>query len=413
MEKKRSWNYFLLGAALIVLFSVLWNLSAVLDRLGTFIGIFSPIVLGFMIAFVLNLPMRALERQWDRLAGRLSKSGSKKKKKTTNKWGKLLGGIATAVRRPLCLLLSIVLILLVLSAVVALILPEIGKAILLIVDETPGYLKKLKEFWTSYTEQYPAISEYISNLDINWDEALKSLVGFVGSGTVGVVGSTLLRVINSITGVVNFIIALIFAVYVLLCKETLARQAGKLLTAFLPKKPREVFLHVVKTSHRIFCAFVAGQCIEAVILGSLCTLGMLLFRFPYAAMVGALVGVTALVPVVGGLIGEGVGAFLILMQNPFQALMFLVFMVVLQQIEGNLIYPRVVGSSVGLPGMWVLAAVMVGGSFGGVAGMLFAVPVASVLYTLLREYTAYRLENKKENEESEGGKKNGTRRNEK
>lgn len=413
MEKKRSWNYFLLGAALIVLFCVLWNLSAVLDRLGTFIGIFSPIVLGFMIAFVLNLPMRALERQWDRLAGRLSKSGSKKKKKATNKWGKLLGGIATAVRRPLCLLLSIVLILLVLSAVVALILPEIGKAILLIVDETPGYLKKLKEFWTSYTEQYPAISEYISNLDINWDEALKSLVGFVGSGTVGVVGSTLLRVINSITGVVNFVIALIFAVYVLLCKETLARQAGKLLTAFLPKKPREVFLHVVKTSHRIFCAFVAGQCIEAVILGSLCTLGMLLFRFPYAAMVGALVGVTALVPVVGGLIGEGVGAFLILMQNPFQALMFLVFMVVLQQIEGNLIYPRVVGSSVGLPGMWVLAAVMVGGSFGGVAGMLFAVPVASVLYTLLREYTAYRLENKKENEESEGGKKNGARRNEK
>ena len=158
---------------------------------------------------------------------------------------------------------------------------------------------------------------------------------------------------------------------------------------------------------------MAGQCIEAVILGSLCTLGMLLFRFPYAAMVGALVGVTALVPVVGGLIGEGVGAFLILMQNPFQALMFLVFMVVLQQIEGNLIYPRVVGSSVGLPGMWVLAAVMVGGSFGGVAGMLFAVPVASVLYTLLREYTAYRLENKKENEESEGGKKNGARRNEK
>ena len=163
----------------------------------------------------------------------------------------------------------------------------------------------------------------------------------------------------------------------------------------MPERVRNALFHISSTSHRIFCAFVTGQCVEAVILGSLCTIGMLIFRFPYAAMIGVLVGVTALIPVVGAFIGAGVGAFLILMNDPFQALMFIVFIVVLQQIEGNVIYPKVVGSSVGLPAMWVLAAVTVGGGIGGIAGMLFAVPTVSVLYTLLREATQKRLDKKR------------------
>lgn len=390
MEKKKLLAYISVGSVLIVLFCILQNFPAVLAWLKAFLGIFSPIILGFMIAFVLNLPMRGLEGIWNRIERFIV---SKKKK------GPGIGSrISAAVKRPFCLLLSILVILLVISAVISLIVPEISKAIMMIVEETPGYFLKVKNWWLAYTEEYPMVSEYIQNMDIDWDATIKSVIGFVGSGTVGVVGSTVMGVINSITGVVNFIIAVIFAAYVLFCKETLARQARKLLDAFLPQKPRKVFLHIASTSHRIFCAFVTGQCIEAVILGSLCAIGMLIFRFPYAAMVGALVGVTALIPVVGGLIGQGVGAFLILMNNPVQALMFLVFMVCLQQIENNLIYPRVVGSSVGLPGIWVLAAVMVGGGIGGVAGMLFAVPVASVLYTLLREYTNARLAKKPESE---------------
>ncbi|MGN1083792.1 MAG: AI-2E family transporter, partial [Lachnospiraceae bacterium] len=172
-------------------------------------------------------------------------------------------------------------------------------------------------------------------------------------------------------------------------------QTKKLFQAFLPERVRNAVLHIAGTSHGIFCAFVTGQCIEAVILGSLCAIGMLIFRFPYAGMIGALVGVTALIPVVGAFIGAGVGAFLILMTDPFQALMFLIYIVVLQQIEGNVIYPKVVGSSVGLPAMWVLAAVTVGGGIGGVLGMLFAVPTASVAYTLLREVTDRRLKKKR------------------
>lgn len=193
----------------------------------------------------------------------------------------------------------------------------------------------------------------------------------------------------------DFVIAFIFAIYVLLSKETLSSQIIRLFQAFLPEKIRNGVLHVASTAHGIFCSFVTGQCIEAVILGSLCAIGMVIFRFPYAAMIGVLVGVTALIPVVGAFIGAGVGAFLILMNDPFQALMFIIYIVVLQQIEGNVIYPKVVGSSVGLPAMWVLAAVTVGGGIGGILGMLFAVPTASVLYTLLREAMRKRLEKKR------------------
>lgn len=177
----------------------------------------------------------------------------------------------------------------------------------------------------------------------------------------------------------------------------------KFYRAFLPGRVRLLVLHVTSTSQKIFSAFITGQCIEAVILGSLCSIGMLIFKFPYAGMIGVLVGVTALIPVVGAFIGAGVGAFLILMIDPFQALMFLVFIVILQQIEGNVIYPKVVGSSVGLPAMWVLAAVTVGGSLGGIAGMLFSVPVASVFYTLMGEFTKRQLRKKRRRKKKTGG----------
>lgn len=389
MEKKHFWRYVFAGAGLIAFYCILTNLGNSMKFVSNVFAIFWPIVLGFMIAFVLNIPMRGLEGLWDKLGAVLSKKVFKKKK--THK-------ILATMKRPCCLFLSIILILLVLSAVVALIIPEITNAIMLIVDETPGYFTKVKNWWISYTEEYPTISEYIAGINIDWNDAIKNIASLIGSGTMDVVGGTLSYVISSINGIVNFVVALIFAVYVLICKETLARQAHKLLKAFLPERPREIFLHVVHTSHRIFRDFVAGQCVEAVILGSLCAIGMAILRFPYAPMVGALVGVTALIPVVGALIGEGVGAFLIMMQSPFQALMFLIFMIVLQTIEGNLIYPKVVGSSVGLPGIWVLAAVMVGGSIGGVAGMLFAVPVAAVLYVLLGEYTNFRIKQKEAKE---------------
>ncbi len=410
MGRRRFWSIFFAAAGLIVLYCVLQKLSVVGAGVKWVFGIISPIFTGFIIAFVLNLPMRGLERLWDKCELGIKHFLAKRRRKKTSKKNPAgqgqpeepievkIGKVSNALRRPTCLLISIVIIFAILAAVVALVLPELGKTIKLLVDGVPDWLDDVKEWCLEYAEEYPIIVETISGLDIDWESTAKSLLGLIGTGTLGVVGNTFAGVIGAFGGIVDFVIALIFSIYVLCSKETLSKQIKKLLHAFLPERVRNGILHVATTAHGIFCAFVTGQCVEAVILGSLCAVGMLIFRFPYAAMIGVLVGVTALIPVVGAFIGAGVGAFLILMIDPLQALMFVIFIVVLQQIEGNVIYPKVVGNSVGLPAMWVLAAVTVGGGIGGIVGMLFAVPTASVIYTLLREATAKRLEKKRQAE---------------
>lgn len=411
MGRRRFWSLFFAAAGLIVLYCVLQKLSVVGAGVKWVFSVLSPIFIGFIIAFVLNLPMRGLEKLWDSCELGLKRfivKRRRKKAKKNNPEGQTqteapvevnIGKISNALRRPVCLLVSIVIIVAILAAVVSLVLPEIGKTVVLLVDGVQEWPEKVKKWCIEYAEEYPMISETISGLDIDWESMAKSLLSLIGTGTLGVVGNTFAGVIGAFGGVIDFVIALIFAIYVLFSKETLAGQVKKLFRAFLPDKMNDTVLHVAQTAHGIFCAFVTGQCIEAVILGSLCAVGMLIFGFPYAAMIGVLVGVTALIPVVGAFIGAGVGAFLILMIDPFQALMFVIFIVVLQQIEGNVIYPKVVGNSVGLPAMWVLAAVSVGGGIGGIVGMLFAVPTASVIYTLLREATEKRLEKKRQQAE--------------
>lgn len=392
MERRRFWSLFFAAAGLIVLYCVLHKLSVIGQAVFWVLGIFSPIYVGLIVAFVLNLPMRALEKLWDRCDLGIRRLCRGKKK---NQARPEVGKISRALRRPFCLLVAILIILAILVTVVARVLPELGKTVVLIVNGVPDYLKEVQKWTLQYANEYPTIYEMIAGLNIDWEETKKTIFSFIGSGTLDFVGTTFMSVVNALGGVFDFVISLIFAIYVLLSKETLSRQIKRLLKAYLPQRIEQGILHVAQTAHGIFCSFVAGQCIEAVILGSLCTIGMVIFRFPYAAMIGVLVGVTALIPVVGAFIGAGVGAFLILMMDPFQALMFLIYIVVLQQIEGNVIYPRVVGTSVGLPAMWVLAAVTVGGGISGIVGMLFAVPTASVLYTLLRENIAKRLEKKK------------------
>lgn len=408
MGRRRFWSIFFAAAGLIVLYCLLQKLSVVGAGIKWVFGILSPVFTGFMIAFVLNLPMRGLERLWDKCELGMKRFFLKRRRKKANKKNPSeqgtaeepievkIGKVSNVLRRPVCLLVSILIIIAILAAVVALVLPELGKTIRLLVEGVPDWLDDVKEWCMEYAEEYPIIVETISELDIDWEATAKSLLSLIGTGTLGVVGTTFAGVIGAFGGIVDFVIALIFAIYVLFSKETLSEQIKKLLHAFLPERVRNGILHVATTAHGIFCAFVTGQCVEAVILGSLCAVGMLIFRFPYAAMIGVLVGVTALIPVVGAFIGAGVGAFLILMIDPFQALMFVLFIVVLQQIEGNVIYPKVVGNSVGLPAMWVLAAVTVGGGVGGIVGMLFAVPTASVIYTLVREATAKRLEKKRQ-----------------
>lgn len=410
MERRKFWHYFFAVAGLILLYCVLQNLSTIWSFIQYILGAFSPIVMGFIFAFVLNLPMSGLERLWERAELGIKRFIKKRKAKKNapvqeNGKGKRksrsdlivvkMSKVSRVLCRPICLLVSVVLILALLSAIIAIVLPELVNAIKMIIDGVQVWFEKIRVWCIKYAEEYPVIYETIMEMEIDWDSTAKSILGVIGTGTIDVVGTTFSSIISTLGGIVDIVIALIFAIYVLLSKETLKKQVDKLFQAFLSGKTRLFVLHVTSTSQKIFSAFITGQCIEAVILGSLCTIGMLIFKFPYAGMIGVLVGVTALIPVVGAFIGAGVGAFLILMIDPFQALMFLVFIVILQQIEGNVIYPKVVGSSVGLPAMWVLAAVTVGGSLGGIIGMLFSVPVASIIYTLAGEFTKRQLRKKR------------------
>lgn len=356
-------------AGLIILVFVLYyvsqNLSQVLTGIRTVFGFASPLIFGAMMAFVLNIPMSFIEKRL---------------------WPKSNNLKLQGLRRPISLLGAIVFIIAILSAVVALVLPELMNAIQLLMNEIPKFLTWLQEWALNNADMFPALQTWLEGLTINWQEIGKNIFNAISVGAVGVVDTTISAAKNIFSGTINFTVSVIFCIYILCGKETIRKQICSVLKAFVSEKMYHKILHVSQIAYNSFSNFVVGQCTEAVILGCLCALGMAILQMPYAPMVGAMVGVTALIPVVGAFIGASVGIFMILMVNFWQAIGFVVFLIILQQLEGNLIYPRVVGASVGLPALWVLAAVTIGGGFGGVVGMLFSVPTASTCYILLKEF---------------------------
>lgn len=338
-------------------------------------AVISPFVLGFCIAFVLNVVMRPLEQLWNRY----------------------LGTKAESLRRPVCMILSMLLFIGVVFAVLFILIPQLKATVMSFGEMLPEYIREIEGWWQTISEflghygaQLPKLTLDVEKIT-NWAADLLTNVGS------GVVNTTVNVTTSIVTGVVNFILALVFSIYLLLQKEMLSRQLSHLIQAFLPEQWVRRLFYVVQVANRSFSSFVTGQLTEAVIIGTLCLIGMLLLGMPYALAISVLVGFTALIPVFGAFIGTGIGAFLILLVSPAKAFWFLVFILVLQQFEGNLIYPRVVGKSVGLPGIWVLTAVTVGSSLGGITGMLMSVPICSMLYTMLRELVHYRL---RESEES-------------
>lgn len=344
------------------------------DAIRLIAGLAFPFFLGFCIAFVLNVPMRALEKKF---------------------WPQSSKKALNALRRPVCILVSLVLILAILTAVIMLVVPELVNAFGVLANQVPVFMKDAQAWLLENGDSFPALQKWLSSAEIDWNSLGKTLLGYLTTGATNILGSTVHVVTGIAGGATNTVIAFIFALYILLGKEKFKHQLSVLGQAFLPQRVCDVLSHVGRLAARTFARFVSGQCIEACILGTLCWLGMLLFRFPYAPMIGALVGISALIPIVGALVGTVVGAFMIMMEDPILAIWFVVFLLVLQQIEGNLIYPRVVGSSVGLPPVWVLVAVTLGGSLFGIPGMLFGVPSASVVYTLIKEAAGRRLADKR------------------
>ncbi len=368
----------LLIAFTILLLVGVQRLDAVFGAVKFLWGIGFPFALGGAIAFILNVPMTALERL---LFPEEKTAKSKLKKK---------------LARPLCMILSILLVLGVISLVIFVVVPELGSTVVGLGASVEAFIPRAQEWLEDIFQNNEQIVAWIESLEMNWEKAVETAWSFFRSGAGSVLSSTMTVAKTIISAVTNFFIGFVFACYVLLQKEKLGEQCRKLLTAVFPGKQVDYILHVCSLSHRTFSSFITGQCMEAVILGAMFFVAMNLLRFPYALLVGVLVAFTALIPIFGAFIGCVVGAFLILMVNPAQALGFIVLFQVLQQIEGNLIYPRVVGNSVGLPAIWVLAAVTVGGNLMGILGMLIFIPIVSVLYALLREWMYGRLEEKRQ-----------------
>ncbi|MBQ5588728.1 MAG: AI-2E family transporter [Anaerotignum sp.] len=360
---------------LVILVGLL-RFDVVLDAVGFLLHILFPFLLGGAIAFVLSVPMNRIDR---RLFGK-AKEGSKLDKASA----------------PLSLVITLVLVLAVLSLVVIVVLPELGSTIAMLgktlPEKVPALLKKIEALFANN----PNLILYIEELEssLNWDEILNQMVTFFRIGANTMLDSTISVATGIVSGVGTFFISFVFACYILLQQTFLRRQMTKLFFAYLKEKHAQEVLRICSLTYRTFSNFLTGQCMEAVILGLMFFIAMTIFRFPFAVLVGVLIAFTALIPIFGAFIGCFVGAFLILTVDPKQALFFVIMFLVLQQIEGNLIYPKVVGGSIGLPAIWVLAAVSLGGSLFGVVGMLVFIPIVSVLYTLLKENVNKRLDEK-------------------
>lgn len=339
-------------------------------------GILAPVIAGCGIAFVLNVPMRAIER----LLG--------KNRKIPGKFVRVMAVVLTLLAAAL-----------VLTFVFAAIIPEMVRMVSVLNKGIPKLFDKTNVLWQELMEQYPAITTYFSDIEFNWSKVVESVVEFLRNGVSNIVASTWGVATSVIGAVSSVVIGFIIALYILLRKETLCRQTKKVLYAYLPEEVVKNMLRIAKLANRTFSGFISSQCMEAVIFGCLTYVAMLIFRFPYASSVSVFMGFTALIPVVGAFVGTGLGALLILVENPIRAVWFVIMIMILQQFDNNLIYPRVVGTSVGLPGMWVLIAVTLGGSLMGVAGMLIFVPLVSVLYQLFSENINAQLKKKKITEE--------------
>ena len=373
--KKIRW----LIAFAVLLYLGVQNFSVVLKYIKIFGGLVLPFVIGGAMAFVLNVPMAFLERH---LFGKAKKKESKKAK------------AATRMARPVSLILSVILVILVVLVVVLVVAPELGKTLVSVVKKVEEDIPLAQKWFTDTFQSDSEIVKWAGSIEIDPQKIIDSIVSVLKNGADNLVSSTITVTMGLVNMAVNFAIGFVFACYVLLQKEKLGKQLLKAAYAIFPVKMVEYLGHVCTLASKIFASFITGQCIEAVILGSMFFVTMTIGRFPYAMLIGVLISFTALIPVFGGIIGCWVGFFLILMVSPLKAVMFLALFVILQQIEGNLIYPHVVGNSVGLPAIWVLVAVTLGGNLMGIVGMLIFIPLVSVLYTLFREWVYERLDKK-------------------
>lgn len=370
-NKKNVKSILLLATAIIVIYHIFDNVNNILAFLGTCFSIIFPFLLGLGIAFIINVPMRFYERQLKKLC----KPGS----------------LLDKNKRLLSFLLTLVMLFGILCLVSFLVIPQITVTISQVIDQIPQFTKTVSKWLGTLQKKIPQLEVTIGNFEEGWDVLGKALQKVDTSQITGMFSSTVGIISGVISGVVSFFIAFVFSCYVVFQKETLSEQCKKAVYALLPVRTADRTIDLFRMADKTFSGFLVGQCTEALILGMLFIVTLSILGMPYSVMIGVLIGVMSLIPIVGAFIACFVGAFLILMVDPMQAVLFVIIFLLLQQIEGNFIYPHVVGNSVGLPSIWVLAAVTVGGNLMGVAGMIIGIPVVSILYALFARYVHVKL----------------------
>ena len=366
INKKTLKNLFIIVVSAIVLYWLLHETERVRVVLNVLKGIFAPFVMGACLAFVLNVPMRTFENLLKNIKNQ--------------KWKRLIA-----------VLLTFLAMLLVLALVFILLIPQLVKTVQSLVPSLIDFAGEVQTLFFDFLDKNPQLMDWVVNNteleNIDLSNLLQQVIGVLGSSVSAIIGGAFSAIGRVFSGMVNFLIAIVFAIYSLFQKEVLARQGRKLLYAFLPEKASDYIVRILRLSNSTFSNFLSGQCVEVCILGSLFAITMAILRMPYIPLISVLIAVTAFIPYVGAFVGCFVGAFLMFVNDPMQAVIFVVMFLIVQQIENNLIYPRVVGTSIGLNGMWVLVAISFGGEIMGIAGMFLMIPMASVVYTLIREVT--------------------------
>ncbi len=374
-ETVRKIRELIVFTALVI--ACLWKYDVVVGVLAFVFHIALPFILGGAIAFVLNVPMNFIQRHLfseDRVNGKR---------------------YMKRIARPASMMIVLLGVVGVVGIVMFVLIPQLGITFANLGTSIQEFIPRVQVWAEELFHNNREVMEWVNDLEFDWNKIMETGINFFKNGAGSVLDSTITAAMNIVSGLTTFFIAFVFAIYILLQKEKLGVQMKKVLFAFVRRGRAEAALEVLSLTYNTFSSFLTGQCVEAIILGSMFVVSMAVLRLPYALLVGIVIAFTALIPIFGAFIGCGVGVFLIFIEDPFKALVFVVLFLVLQQIEGNLIYPHVVGNSVGLPSIWVLAAVSVGGSLMGVVGMLIFIPMVSVLYALFREVVYLKLKQQK------------------
>ncbi len=355
-----------------LIFSAFQNLGSVFSAVGRIISLLSPVIAALCIAFVLNVLLSALE---NKAFAFMVKS---KKRFIVN------------MRRPLCLVLTYLIAFGIIALLILFIIPDLADTVVFLADKIPVFVIQLRDWIEGILKSFNISGKSIPALEIDWNSVASNIKDWVTGSSGKIFGGAVGITTSVFSGVFDGLFSIVISVYILAQKERIGAFVKRVIDAFIPTKATSVIYHISACTHNLFSRFIGGQLTESLILGILCFIGMSIFRFPNALIISVFISITSLVPIVGATVGVIIGFLLIVITQPLKAVFFVVFFLILQQVEGNLIYPKVVGKAVGLPGVIVVSAVLVGGNIGGVLGGLIAVPTCAVLYTLLKEAVDYR-----------------------